>query len=67
MKRNELDGLRIKLEREALAKRELDRAVMEKKIQRLTIDKASQSTAKAIHLIRKKGEELVKDMHSYWL
>ena len=59
VKRNELNGLRIKLEREALAKQELDRAVMEKKIQRLTMDKASQATAKTIELTRKKGEELV--------
>jgi len=59
VKRNELNGLRIKLEREALAKQQLDRAVMEKKIQRLTMDKASQATAKTIELTRKKGEELV--------
>ena len=59
LKRNELGAIRTQTEREALEKKKLEDTVMEKMMQRLTMDKATQYTRKAIEKIRKKTEELV--------
>ena len=59
LKRNELMAIRTQTEREALEKRKLDDSVMEKMMQRLTMDKATQYTRKSVDKLRKTTEELV--------
>ena len=60
MKRNELGAIRTQTEREAREKKNLEDSVMEKMMQRLTMDKASQYTQKAISTIRSRIEEVVR-------
>ena len=59
LKRNELSAIRTQSEREALEKKNLEDSVMEKMMQRLTMDKASQYTRKAVDTVRNRIEELV--------
>jgi len=59
LKCNELGAIRTQTEREALEKTKLEDTVMEEMMQRLTMDKATQYTWKAIKKIRKKTLELV--------
>ena len=47
------------MEREAEEKRKLEYKIMEKMMQRLTMDKATQYTSKAVEKVRKRIEELV--------
>ena len=57
--RNELGAIRTQTEREAEEKRKLESAIMEKMMQQLTMDKATQYTSKAVEKVRKRTEELV--------
>jgi len=59
LKKNELTSIRTQSEREALEKRKLEDSVMEKMMQRLTMDKATQYTHKSVKAVRKRTEELV--------
>lgn len=59
LKRNELNAIRTQSEREAQEKKNLEDAVMEKMMQRLTMDKARQYTRKAVETVRNRSEELV--------
>ena len=59
LKRNELNAIRTQSEREAQEKKTLEDSVMEKMMQRLTMDKASQYTRKAVETVRTRTEELV--------
>lgn len=47
------------MEREAEEKRKLEYIIMEKMMQCLTMDKATQYTSKAVEKVRKRIEELV--------
>ena len=49
----------MQTEREAQEKKKLEDTVMEKMMQKLTMDKATQYTRKAIEKIRTRSEELV--------
>ena len=60
LKKNELGALRTQIEHEALEKRQLEDSVMEKMMQRLTMDKATKYTRKAVEQLRKRTQELVK-------
>lgn len=60
LKRNELSAIRTQSEREALEKKKLEDSVMEKMMQRLTMDKASQYTLKELDRVRKRAIELVR-------
>ena len=51
--------MRTQTEREALEKRKLEDGMMEKMMQRLTMDKATQYTSKSVEQLRKRTEELV--------
>ena len=57
---NELAAIRTQTEREALEKRKLEDTVMEKMMQRLTMDKATQYTRKSVEKARTRAEELVR-------
>ena len=59
LKRNELSAIRTQTEREAAEKRKLEYSIMERMMQRLTMDKATQYTRKAVEKVRKRTEELV--------
>ena len=59
MKQNEVESIRTQSEREASEKRKLEDSVMEKMMQRLTMDKATQYTQKAVKTVRKRAEGLV--------
>lgn len=59
LKRNELSAVRTQSEREALEKKNLEDAVMEKMMQRLTMDKSSQYTHKVVDNVRRTTENLV--------
>lgn len=59
MKQNELESIRTQTEREALEKNKLEDAVMEKMMQRLTMDKATQYTQKSVKAVRKKAKDFV--------
>jgi hypothetical protein len=54
-----LGAIRTQTEREAEEKRKLEYTIMEKMMQRLTMDKATQYTSKAVEKVRKRTEELV--------
>lgn len=58
LKRNELHAIRTQSEREAQEKKNLEDSVMEKMMQRLTMDKASQYTQASIGNVRRKTEHL---------
>ena len=59
MKKSELVALRTQVERETFEKRRLEDTVMEKMMQRLTMDKATQYTMKSLEKLHKRGQELV--------
>ena len=54
-----MGAIRTQIEREAEEKRKLEYIIMEKMMQRLTMDKATQYTSKAVEKVRKRIEELV--------
>ena len=54
-----MGAIRTQIEREAEEKRKLEYKIMEKMMQRLTMDKATQYTSKAVEKVRKRIEELV--------
>ena len=54
-----MGAIRTQTEREAEEKRKLEYTIMEKMMQRLTMDKATQYTSKAVEKVRKRVEELV--------
>ena len=60
LKQNELDAIRTQTEREALEKHKLEDSVMEKMMQRLTMDKATQYTQKSVKKVVKRSKELVR-------
>lgn len=60
LKKNELGALRTQIEHEALEKRQLEDSVMEKMMQRLTMDKATKYTRKTVEQLRKRTQELVR-------
>lgn len=62
-----MGAIRTQTEREAEEKRKLEYTVMEKMMQRLTMDKATQYTSKAVEKVRKRTEELVGMASSYSL
>ena len=59
MRQNELGAIRTQTEREALEQRRMEDSVMEKMMQRLTMDKATQYTRKEVEKLRRRAEELV--------
>lgn len=59
LKRNELGAIRTQTEREAREKKNLEDSVMEKMMQRLTMDKASQYTQKTIGSVKARAEDVV--------
>lgn len=59
VKHSEIESIRTQTEREALEKNKLEDAVMEKMMQRLTMDKATQYTHKSVKTIRKKAKDYV--------
>lgn len=63
LKQNELDAIRTQTEREALEKHKLEDSVMEKMMQRLTMDKATQYTQKSVKKVVKRSKELVRRAH----
>ena len=54
-----MGAIRTQSEREAAEKKKLEDSVMEKMMQRLTMDKASQYTRKAVDTVRKRTDVLV--------
>ena len=59
IKQSELGGLRTQTERETLEKRRLEDSVMEKMMQRLTMDKATQYSGRSLEKLKKQRQELV--------
>lgn len=59
MKQSELAAIRTQTEREILEKHKLEDAIMEKMMQRLTMDKASQYTQRSVKKSVKRSKELV--------
>ena len=59
MKKNELKALRTQIEHEAMEKRQLEDSVMEKMMQRLTMDKATKYTKKTVDQLHRRAQELV--------
>ena len=59
LKKNELKALRTQTEHEALEKRQLEDSVMEKMMQRLTMDKATKYTRKTVDQLHRRAQELV--------
>ena len=64
LKRNELGAIRTQLEREFQEKKNLEDSVMEKMMQQLTMDKASQYTQRAIGSAKNQTNELVRQLHA---
>ena len=61
MKRNELSAVRMQIERETLEKRRLEDLVMEKLMQKLTLDKATQYTRKAVEKTHQRCQQMVRN------
>ncbi len=59
VKQSDIESIRTQTEREALEKNKLEDAVMEKMMQRLTMDKATQYTQKSVKNIMKKAKDYV--------
>ncbi len=58
VKQNEVQSIRTQTERESLEKHKLEDAVMEKMMQRLTMDKATRYTQNSVTTVRKRSNEL---------
>lgn len=67
MKRNEVKTLRTQIERESSEKLRLEDAMMEKLMQRLTMDKATQYTQKALEKLHRRAQELVSIDDVQWI